>query len=524
MLLCSTYLRLYVQIWENVGSDRSPVSFFDCVEWSFLCPELFAGNVSSALGKNKAVVDENHCFERVFEAFGIRLLGADIFDIADGVLEILSVMAVESNEQKRTEKVIEYSWTALHTIYSHLETAIDIKRLPFALSKAMQQFAANAASSDLQVLRNVVERSINKLAVRGKDRRISNLRRAVLRHVGLLSKSTATTFRHLGHISTMICQLGSLCESLDIGLESNQEEEKKQGDLSRSAHLHSPSIIGLEAATFPEYFELLFHVAATLAATMDEALRINKNCSPYQHLTDCLGLFRRLLMLYQKHFAIFPPKNASCVINSSKEMLIVAVAQLRRCVDWRSSQPLLSIAERKAGKHDVGSIIFLQQMIDKMAAHTTSAVFSFCDFWQSQEGDSVRLSRCASLRYAAEKAARNIKDISSAHNLVPPSFEYVEDDVSEARTKPAKGFHQIVDPSARNIEGTECERQPKLRRLFVEDHVVLEGEESESASIDVNNDSGGSFGVAGDWGNESEDEDSDNESLNLESNFLVIRG
>ena len=56
----------------------------------------------------------------------------------------------------------------------------------------------------------------------------------------------------------MIAQLSVLCKSLDKGVDSGGEE-KKDEELRVSSSARLTAIIGLEAATFPKYFELLFH-------------------------------------------------------------------------------------------------------------------------------------------------------------------------------------------------------------------------------------------------------------------------
>ena len=63
-------------------------------------------------------------------------------------------------------------------------------------------------------------------------------------------------------------------------------------------------------------------------------------------------------------------------------------------------------------------------------------------------------------------------------------------------------------------------------RRTIEDReeIVVKDDASASLSNDGNSNSVDSFGVAGDWGNVSEDSDSGDEGLVLESTFPVIRG
>lgn len=475
------------------------------------------------------VVDDEPPVEKVFGAFAERLRVADNSIVADSILEILSVLGHGANDEL-TDRMIEYSWISLHTVYADAWIENSKETLPFALSKTTRRLALNAMSSELQVLRGVVEKSVDKISVPNRVFGLSHLRRGMLRHLGLLTRSTETIFLYREHLSSMIAELSSLCESLDSRSDNDHEEEKKEGETDMSATGltgQSPSIVGLEAATFSDFFEMVVHGVVVTAAVSDPALLVGHKGggSPYQHLHGLFALFRRLVELYQMHFPIFPRKTAAFVFSSSKDMLSVAVTQLRRCVDWRNSQPLLSIAERKVGKHDPGAILYLQQLLDKMSANTASTALSFCDFWQSQEGDDVRLSRCTSLRYAAEKAARSIKDIASAHNLASPSLDREEVDESEETVKSTKGFHHLgPDQFGGEYLFGARDRQPKLRRLCIDEEDEVMAEDDGSNIDDDDATSGDSFGVAGDWGDESSEEGSDDDlSLNLQSNFPLMR-
>ena len=139
-------------------ANSTVVSFDNVVDWCTRCPEL-VHDVA------KSYVDEGLDINEVFVALEQRLCKADTFIVADGVLEVLSILCMASEDHTRTEKLIEFSWTALHTVYSHEGHEIDSKGLPFALAKASSHLMMNTLSNDVAVLQNIVEMEVNKLNV-----------------------------------------------------------------------------------------------------------------------------------------------------------------------------------------------------------------------------------------------------------------------------------------------------------------------------------------------------------------------
>jgi hypothetical protein len=174
------------------------------------------------------------------------------------------------------------------------------------------------------------------------------------------------------------------------------------------------------------------------------------------------------------------------------------------------------VQDREVGKHDPGAIKFLQQLINTMSSHAAGTILTLCDFWQSHAGaPHGRLSRSSALRFAAEKAARRIKDVSSSHNLAPPLFSAAYGNLAtdDYSWQPTKGFHHY-----------EPMQEPKEKQGICPMPVNSEmGDESTSLRLDnrplqlyqagaillseeAGNNSEDSFGAAGDWGDDSDDD------------------
>jgi hypothetical protein len=162
----------------------------------------------------------------------------------------------------------------------------------------------------------------------------------MLRHLGLVTAAPAGLSRQRNQLANMIAELAYLLESLNSSIGSTHGEEKKESETSaprKRKKVLSPSIIGLEAATFSDFFEILIHVVVAATATSNPVLQGGTVCSPYQSLQESFVFFRRLIEVYQRHVAVFPRMSAAVVSNVSYEMLSVAVSQLQRCVDWLNS-------------------------------------------------------------------------------------------------------------------------------------------------------------------------------------------
>lgn len=519
---------------QNASHNRAsgwkfsePFTFDDCLK---LCDTI--GFLISKPSSDDACASSP--LPRLFDFFAERLHVADISMVADHLLEILSILAMQG-DCRILKKLVDLSWTSLHTIYAHTGTGTsECGRLPCALAASARQCELKATSRDQCSLRRVFDRTVFKLNRRDKNDLpdLTLMRRGMLRHWGLLLVSTSTFTFQKNQLLIMIAELASLLESVDGRAARKLDDGKSDSEISstrKKKSIHAPSIIGLDAATFPVFFEMLIHIVVATAATLNARLLGSSHGSPYHHLSESFGLFRRLIELYQRHISIFPRKSVFSISNASKEVLSVAVAHLQRCVEWRSAQPLLSIREREAGKYDPGAIIFLEQFIDAVSSHTAGTVLSLCDFWQSREGAHFNLPRSTTLRFAAEKAARRMSDVSTAHNLVPPSFgveiETIEVDDTLQLTK---GFHQIeqtqglrdkcrICPTRINskIESKSTESRRVSRLRIVDEDELLFRDETDS-------DTDASFGAAGDWGDDSED-DKSGRSLNLHSNVPVIR-
>jgi hypothetical protein len=116
--------------------------------------------------------------------------------------------------------------------------------------------------------------------------------------------------------------------------------------------------------------------------------------------------------------------------------LSICVFHVSGCVQWRNAQPLLTVEEKRAGKHDYGSIRFLEQLLQAFtrcgpgkvmilcqALSSLSALSSLTDVDSEEERCMPNDKRFTSIILRAQKTMESLRSVASAHNLVPPRLE-----------------------------------------------------------------------------------------------------
>jgi hypothetical protein len=551
--LATSYLQLLIAVMTKLAESRSSGTMTD-TEGDALtyngCMELFRSVLEKGHSSDDSVGAQSHAsakdsnsslVEAICDRILERLGTADDALVANRLLEILSILAL--NEKSRfTERLNQASWSSLHTIYTKATTGRFEAELPYAFRLQTHRFRSQAASKELQLLQRALDATILKSA---NDAALGDMdfmlfRHGLMRHWGLLTHSTLTLSQLESHLSRLVSELGSFLENLERTVDNNCEDEKKDSDdlQLKESRPGVSSVPGLTAATFVDFFELLLHMTVGATAVAPPATKMaseKEECGAYYHLDNMVRLFSSLIDIYQKRILVFPRKATSKVSHACRHMLSVSISQLHRCVGWRNSQPLLSREQREAKSYDAGAMTHFQKLLDSVAGNTAGRILSLCEFWQSKEGVSQYVSKSTTLSYAGEKAARTMKTVASVHNLTPPVFDIGGEDEDEEKEKEAsrsgtKGFHQMdgnaVRRKKRRInpdlvlqdDDVDMSRAPSEQPRIEEEQDDVDAWDAESSDPDEASDS---FGVAGDWGEDSEDESAG--MLNLQSGSPLQR-
>jgi hypothetical protein len=555
----------------------------------------------NSMSLNALALPQNGC--SLTHAFNELMEHLRICEDEASALELIDIFSIlSSNQAGLMNRTIEACWRVLHTVYAdNCQVAMKFHgdRPPHAFIEAIAR--ANAESQSPQNKRHLVERALSATIVRTATSTAKNvqenamLRRSLLVFWGLMARASSSTSVHgFDYLSKLLDELERFLVGIkDASLSScknDDEDSRSQEDgrsrrrktRSRRKRPYVSSMPSLTVASFDVFFELVLHMAVGIFsvsshARTSKALRTErpeKENNPFQHLHDIVKLVSRLLDVYISHFGLFPRRMVSIVLGSCKHLLSICVFHVSGCVQWRNAQPLLTVEEKRAGKHDYGSIRFLEQLLQSFATCGPGKVMILCQAVSSlsvpsreTDGDSKEEhymsndKRFTSLMLSAQKTMESLRSVASAHNLVPPRLENNSVDKT-SKMQPTKclplddadkGYHQlewnetVQDDSESDTEGgkkkkrrrvtptlvsvqagrldgedDETSSAPRKRRHpVIDDEYEYEWGDNEGSSVsddDPSDASSDAFGVSGHWGDGDDkvDETSSSGSLELE--------
>ncbi len=514
------------------------------------------GSGASESRDERAVVVETPSAEiAAFQKILGYLRECEDADISFLLMEILCVFA-QRRKRELLDLVVDASWRDIHTIYS--KTGGHSAQISLAFVEVLRRFQQTSPqrnqTSERVLLATVVKAALNQTK---EFTRNSLLRHALLRHWGLITLSIETSgLRYFIHISKLIAELRSYLNSIN----------EVQGDdfvatLANAAKVPTtsndavvPSIPGLTGASFAIYYELmLYSVVAMFAicppfiASSTEAC---KRASPYQHLQQLMQSFSQLVGLLRENMRLFPRRLFLVFLSCCKHLMKLIVRQVRCCVDWRNSRPLLSFKEKAAGVDDLGSIHYLQDLLETCAANVPISILTFCKFislqatgkrsFESEDSSTSEPEDGASwafqlygkkvkvLASTAENVLFFLRDTAASHNLalshqlaMKKTILLSQDGNDGELDQSDVGFHQLGGLNSRSkkrLRRLTGSREHGSRKKGGSEWDEVSSDESSLWSADGKSIKGSStsFGVAGDWGDDSDSEVS-TASLNLEA-------
>lgn len=426
--------------------------------------------------------------------------------VADCIFEILSTITIFDDSLRI--HLFDLSWDHLHTVYVHTDESDEeapMLSCPFAVALSLTEQARQSHSMDQRSIKRIVHSIISTFLTRVScyDSHSRYMHMGTMRHWGILTASGDVGFPFLIlHLSMLVTNLNDFLESLDASITRKAKilERDEVGTSCKKARMKKsskePCIVGLEAATFPEFFETLLNlvIATTGTLALDQPTKI---CSTNnsQRVIEFFAIFRNLIDTYKDHISLFPFKSALLICSGSKYLLLVAVRQLQRCVEWPLEQSLT----------ETGAVSHLQKFLESILSYTTAPLLSLCDVWQTST-KIIKRSKLSSLRLAVEKAAGKIKDISQSSNTF---FEVT------------RGTSQVRG----NTGG--CRASPSIvTNKGQSDFLLFENHGETDQTVgnvhrkdDDCEDNDSSFGVMGNWGDGAKT-DGDNDSicsLNIEN-------
>jgi hypothetical protein len=492
--------------------------------------------------------------DEVFNAFVFHLRICDDAVVSNELVESLSVLSVLGKGDLLL-RMTDVSWTALHTTYFSQEDAVR-SRTPFALLEILRRSMPSSGlwTKQASLAQRTLTTTIMKTALnRSRDfEKSSAFINGILRHWALLSLSPQSYIKKENHLSDMRDRLERFLDDIyetlaaDISTKIKDETSDEDGEYrppqwKRKSRLSLPTsdIPGLNGLSFPIYCEVLLHsIVAAISISSPTMIAINTACSdesltaesgPFMHLQNLAELFGSVIALFRTKMKIFPRRMVPIVINASKCMLNACLHQLHRCVEWRNSQPMLSMEEIEAGVEDVASIRYLHSLLEAFGTHIVGELLSLCNLVDLQssgeddsdvptQGDGGDQQKTSGFRFAVDKSLQALKKVAAAHNLSSLHMGLVSDDkdpetAKKKRDVRVKGFHEIEPPTgsergsskreSRLVSSNEMdlEKLPPVKKArrtlqFNED----EEKADDAASMGDDSESSGSFGASGNWG------------------------
>lgn len=399
----------------------------------------------------------------LFEQF-LQLLPQS-FDavIALQVLEILSLLA-QVDPVTLAPKALDACWRVMHTIYSNNAEYIETLP-PFTAFKQISNGILNSDVGD--VARKVLRMSIIKYAATRFRRpcKYVAIRESLLLLWSLLVITPTNVRDENAILSGLVDDLQAYVET-PSGACTAVGKKKKDNNKKASRTNHVSKIQSLDGSSLLIYIELILHMIIAAFAII-EPCRITQ-CNyvplgPFSHIQHFPLLFKRILLLIDQSVTVLPKRFVSLTYNACHQMLQLSVFKARQCVDWRQSQPLLSPSERKAGKHDNASIVYLEGLLKFFGISCVGVVINFCQearnrFAKATESGeepdpfAANDSKLVALLMASERTLDTLRTIATHHNIVLPTCE-----LSIAHEKD-KGALKRVTLNSGKVKGYHHER------------------------------------------------------------------
>ncbi|KAI2510490.1 hypothetical protein MHU86_3910 [Fragilaria crotonensis] len=502
--LSSSYLEYIICALDRVLRERKPSTAGQCVV-------MLKGMIRGEKDHNE---DQSNLAAILFDQFLRDLQGLADPSVALQVGEILGLIG-SLDPTRLLRRALDACWRMMHTIYS---------APPTTLKSGMSAIFGIISSKFLGLDRNihpaskVLRASIVKCSTSQLKDFISHetIRRSLLLLWSLLSQPLAASGQEAAMLSSLIDDIEKYLQWPKEKVISNDRRAKSKTTPNVGSFGLS-SIPSLNGGTLAIYVEMTMHMIISTFAVLEPA-RCVEGKSPFSHLIDFPRIFGRLVTLTGSNLSLFPRRFVQLLISCCHHLLDLTISQTQACVDWRNSQPLLTFAERQAGKTDSASVHYLEAFLQDICAASCGTVVSFCGFARNSVDQSLEGSgrKVTALILASERTASTLKGIALSHNVVPANNFLDGKGGSEPirmRNVDVNGFdvHNDDDP----VEPSFAKRKKRRITPTVGGELEADREAECEWDYDEDHESSDEFGVVGDWGSDDSDEEF-NESSSLE--------
>ena len=325
----------------------------------------------------------------------------------------------------------EVTRKTLNTIYTLRDCGVNLPYAFFKIIRAIMDLTKEDFGDDRVLLMresfSSLFRTTNRLQ-KTKDSYVSTFIHQLLAHWSALILNGTSQFNYLFN----------MMQSLEAVLVTIRRKSKCS---SNKPPVKKRAVPGLNEKTYTSLFELLLQmVASSLSVSKPHKCKNNRHShnmhrmenGPYNEVIQQLEVFSKLLSFYQFNRDFFPPRLFFSVVKSSLFLIKLCDNQLRHCVQWRTSQHVLS----QIGKEkDFAAVGFLQPLVDCVASHCIGGIVSLCHAVKrptaakkTHEITNRTVIECsykhakaaAGLLYRCEGIKETLQTICQSHHLILP--------------------------------------------------------------------------------------------------------
>ena len=403
---------------------------------------------------------------------------SDDVHVANNLMEMLSTLGIGFGGV--LDDIEEASSEFLRKSLANSGVITNISELPFALIVASKTL--KAPTSSLPTLRKALDATLYRMP-NSRSRLLDHFwvqRFSLLRHFGLLVQKRSSTRVDLdGFLEILSSEIEYVLFGMENQCRRSSRFRRKMSSEKSPKRTSPPSFPTMNTGNVADFLETSLHMALGATALYPPAFPPGpegNSFSPYSRLEFFLHAFNRLALLYVKYFCHFPRKFVGALYIAARHMLEVAIVQVNRSADWRSSYKL----PKPGSNYDPGSLEHFKQLIHSCRTSLVDGFRKIVKLWVESDTANV-VAKGKALEQLIRRFDQTLDDMSSSRGLSLDG---------------AAGQNTTGDCKERKRRRVESAAE-SLERIEMNEMVSLNGEPPNEHEIQ---DDGESFGASGDWG------------------------
>lgn len=318
----------------------------------------------------------------------------------------------------------------------------------------------------------------------------------------------------------------------------------------------------LTSSSYPIYFDMLLRMTVSSIAVFSvpgimcsfkKPIVASRRLHPVYKLEQMIVVYGSLIKLYKEKFQMFPRFLLPSIICTSKYMLDISITKVHDYVEWRNSQPVLPTEDKNPGVFDMASTSFLKNLLDTFGLHVIGKLRAFCYVYSESAGSQkerkspvgknqqlffgkAAMPRINSLSRKVEGALEFLCQTSSRYNTGDVKtkctlqdtygntervtkrlrFEPKESLLSDNSTTGDESSERMIGKNIEEVETLEgslpvgkSSHNRSTLSTSIGDYEPGDSENDESSIDDESSSRSDAFGVSGNWGQDTSEEESD---------------